>query len=267
MRTILAPVSFGVNALISARYAADLALVLGADLELIHVVQVPGSYPWRPVPESVFRELQDGGYFLLHDLAEGLRQRTGGKLAIGTTLDIGEPADKLREYCEREDPFLVVMGAGEKTGNQQTVRAMQRLPYPLLIIPIEAVFLGIRRVAIACDQEDIFSGVSAALPFLRELDGLPGVKLEVVHVVTGGRGTEAMMQEYEGLKKGLPAFGERLHFVWEEIVERGIEGFLKRYPVDWLFVLPKRHLLLSLHKSRAREIGLRSPVPVMSLHE
>ena len=224
------------------------------------------------MPEFVFEELLDGGYFLLQDLSKELVRRAGGKIRVGTTLEIGEVAGRLKEACGRLRPFLVVMGAGEKGGDArldagQTIRAMHRLPYPLLVVPAEAVFHGVHRIAIACDQEDIFSGVSPVLPFLRELDGLLGAKLEVVHVVGSGQSAGAAAREYSGWKKEMPAFGEQLHVVREDAVEQGVQDFLAKHPVDWLLVLPKKHALLEFHKSKAREIVLGSSVPVMSVHE
>jgi len=272
MKKIVVPVSFAPNARAAAQYAADLAVAVGAELELVHVVQRPGTFTKRPMPEFVFEELLDGGYFLLQDLSKELVGRAGGKIHVRTILEIGEVAEKLREVCVRLQPFLIVMGAGEKGEKAgldagQTVRAMHRLPYPLLVVPADAVFHGVRRIAIACDQEDIYSGVSGVLPFLKELNGLLGAKLEVVHVVVNGESLGEAAQEYSGWKKVMDAFGEELHVVREDVVERGVHDFLERHPVDWLLVLPKKHSLLEFHRSRAKEIVLRSAVPVMSVHE
>jgi hypothetical protein len=65
----------------------------------------------------------------------------------------------------------------------------------------------------------------------------------------------------------MAAFGDQLHVVREDGVEQGVQYFLEKHPVDWLLVLPKKHAVLEFHKSRAREIVAKSPVPVMSVHE
>jgi len=270
MRTIIVPVSFAANSRAAAFYAADLAFVLGAELELVHVVQGPGNFTKRPMPEFVFEELRDSGYLLLQDLAAELSGRS--RVSVGTTLEIGEVADKLREVCGRVRPFLVVMGAGEKgedagLAGGQTVRAMHRLPYPLLVVPADAVFHGVQRIGVACDQEDIYSGLAVVMPFLKELNNLLKMKLDVVHVVVSGQSIAEPSREYDGWKRVLAAFGDQLHVVREEIVEEGVQYFLEKHPVDWLLVLPKKHALLEFHKSRAKAIVLRSPVPVMSVHE
>jgi nucleotide-binding universal stress UspA family protein len=272
MRKIVVPVSFAANSRIAAQYAADLASGICAELELVHIVQRPGTFTKQPMPELVFGELRDSGYELLQDLSLQLARRTGGKIRIGMTLEIGEVENKLKEVCGRLQPFLVVMGMGEKDSNAgvdagQTLQAMHQLPYPVLAVPADAFFQGVRRIAIACDQEDIFSGVLPVLPFLRELSRLLGAKLEVVHVVVNGQSIGRVAQEYETLKKLLAAFGEQLHMVRKDAVEDGVQDYLEKHPVDWLFVLPKKHSFLEFHRSRARKIVLISPVPVMSVHE
>jgi nucleotide-binding universal stress UspA family protein len=266
MRKIVVPVSFAAGSRTAALYAADLSAVLGAGLELVHVVVESGGFSKWPVPAYVFDELRDSGYVLLQDLAAELSGRS--KVSVGTTLEIGEVVDKVKEVCGRVHPFLVVVGAGEKGVDAgQTVRAMQRLPYPLLVVPADAVFHGVQRIAVACDQEDIYSGVAAVLPFLKELNGLLRAKLDVVHVVVSGQSLGAPAREYDGWKKVLAEFGDQLHIVREQSVVPGVQYFLEKHPVDWLLVLPKRHTLLEFHKSRAKDIVMRSPVPVMSVHE
>jgi nucleotide-binding universal stress UspA family protein len=272
MRKIVVPVSFAANARAAARYAADVALAIGAELDLVHVVQGPHAYARQSMPGFLFEELRDSGYLLLQDLSLELVRRTGGKIRVGTTLEIGEVADKLKVACARLHPFLVVMGTGGNGANagldaSQTLRAMHNLPYPVLAVPPDAIFHGIHQIAIACDREDIYSGVSPMLPFLRELNRLLEAKLEVVHVVVSGQSIGETTREYSGWKKVMDAFGDQLHVVREDAVEQGVQDFLQKHPVDWLLVLPKKHAFLEFHKSKSKEIVLRSPVPVMSVHE
>jgi nucleotide-binding universal stress UspA family protein len=268
MRTIVVPVSFGANAMAAARYAADLALAIDAELLLVHVVQAQDTPATRPMADWMFRELRDGGYFLLQNLAKELAARTGRKVPISTTLEIGDVTGKLRDCCIRMQPFLVIMGAGEsaedRPGPSHTVRAMHQLSFPLLVIPPNIVFQGVHRVAVACDQEDIFSGVPNVLPFLMELHRLLGSKFEVVHVETGGQSNGETAREYAGWKK--EAFGQQLHIVRGEIGE-GISGYLDKHPADWLLVLPKKHALLEFHRRKAKEIMPHSKIPVISVHE
>ena len=271
MRKIVAPVSFAANAVNAARYAADLAAAIDAELHLVYVLPQPNPLTRRPMPDFVYQDMRDSGYIMLNDLCMELMKRIGKKVPISTHLETGDVPGRLQEFCRRIKPFLVVMGAGEslmeEPDNSNTLRAMQRLPYPLLIIPADAGFHGIHQVAIACEQEDVFSGVSTALPFLKELHTLLGAKFDMVHVVVSGQSIERTLQEYDSLKATLEGFGRELHIIRQDAVEEGVQYYLSRHPVDLLLVLPKKHALIEFHRSRAKEIAVNCPVPVMSLHE
>jgi nucleotide-binding universal stress UspA family protein len=271
MRKIVAPVTFAANAINAARYAADLAVAIEAELHLVYVLPAPNLLARRPLPDFVYQDMRDSGYILLNDLRTELMKRTANKVPVTTSLETGEVPEQLQACCRRIKPFLVIMGAGESLSEQpdtsNTLRAMHQLPYPLLIIPPGASFHGIHHVAIACDQEDIYSGVTMAIPFLRDLHTVLGAKFDMVHVVVSGQGIGRALQEYDSWKSQLEAFGRQLHIVRQDEVQEGVQYFLENHPVDWLLVLPKKHALIEFHRSKAKEIALHSPVPVMSLHE
>lgn len=258
MRTLVVPVSFGINSATAARYAASMGLITGSEIRLVYVLQSPSVFSHHPMPGSLFGEMRDNGYTLLNSLRDELFRLTGGKVRVTTDLEIGQIDQRLKAYCSKHRPFLVVMGASE---------ALKRLPYPLLVIPAKASFHGAPKVLIACDREDIFTGLSPILPFLKELHELLGTRFEIVHIVADGESFEEIQREYEGWKKELGAFQPGLQLIRQSNVEEGINDYLENHTADWLLVLPKQHSLLEFHKSRAKDILLHCSLPVLSLHE
>src|ERR1700744_3882378 len=111
MRLIVVPVNFAPNAANAARYAADIALAIGADLHLVYVFQIPASVSEVPLPDSAFDTLRDSGYELLSNIKVDILKRTAGKVQVTTDLGIGNPEAKIESYCKQHKPFLVVMGA------------------------------------------------------------------------------------------------------------------------------------------------------------
>ncbi|HEV2483052.1 MAG TPA: universal stress protein [Puia sp.] len=273
MRSIVAPVNFAPNAANAARYAADIALAIGADLHLIYVLQIPSSASEVPVPESAFDAMRDSGYELLNDLQVQLTKRVGGKVGITTDLEVGGTEARIESYCKQVKPFLVVMGAsGHNLENiingSTTVRAIRHLPYPVLAIPVNAKFQSIKKIVVACDKEDIDSGMPDNIAFLNELSGLLKAHLVVVHVLTNGEESAAeATEEYNVWKKEVKAFNPEIHFVRRPRVEDGINEYLTSHAADWLMVFPKSHSVLEFHKSRSKQIVRTCAVPVMSLHE
>lgn len=273
MRSIVVPVNFAPNAANAARYAADIALAIGADLHLIYVMQIPASVSELPLPESVYDSMRDSGYELLTDLQAELTKRTAGKIGITTDLEIGGTEPKIESYCKQIKPFLVVMGAtGDTLANvingSTTVRAIRHLPYPVLVIPVNAKFEAIKEIVVACDKEDIDSGMPDNMAFLRELSELLKARLVVVHVLTDSEESSAeATEEYNVWKKEVAAFNPEMHFVRRPKVEDGINEYLASHEADWLMVFPKSHSLFEFHKSRTKQIVQTCTVPVMSLHE
>lgn len=274
MRSIVVPVNFAPNAANAARYAADIALAIGADLHLIYVMQIPASVSEVPLPESVYDTMRDSGYELLGDLESELNKRTTGKVAVTTNMEIGGSTEgKIEGYCKRHKPFLVVMGATGDTletviNGSTTVRAIRHLPYPVLVIPPKAKFQAIKKIVVACDREDIDSGMPDNMAFLKELSELLKAQLVVVHVLTDREESSAeAVEEYNVWKKEVAAFHPEMHFIRRARVEDGINDYLAAHEADWLMVFPKSHSVLEFHKSRTKQIVQSCVVPIMSLHE
>jgi nucleotide-binding universal stress UspA family protein len=260
MRSIVVPVNFAPNAANAARYAADIALSIGADIHLIYVFQIPTSVSEVPLPDSVFESLRDNGYELLNTLQTELTKRTSGQVRVTTELEIGGIEARIESYCKVEKPFLVVLGASGHTlesvvNGSTTVRAIRHLPYPVLVIPTNATFQAISKIVVAADREDIDGGMPDKISYLKELSGLLKARLIVVHVQTDGEESAA------------EAFNPEIHFVRRPRVEDGINDYLAGHEADWLMVFPKSHSVLEFHKSRAKQIVATCAVPVMSLHE
>jgi nucleotide-binding universal stress UspA family protein len=273
MRTIVVPVNFTPASNNAARYAAHFAAVIGGDLRLIHVLQMPFTAFEYPVPDAAFEALRDSAATRLKELAAELNKRTAGRVPVETDMEVGGVDYKIRKYCKEVQPFLVVMGAAELsldrllTGSP-TLQALRRLPYPMLVIPEGVQFEQPERILLACDLEDIHSEMIGATGFLRELKDLFGARFDIINVTTPAEeGQGETVYTYEARRARMKEIYPELHFVHTDTVGKGIGEYLKDHPADWLIVFPKKHAFYELHSSQARKIVLHSPIPVMSIHE
>jgi nucleotide-binding universal stress UspA family protein len=245
---------------------------MGAELSLVHV-QAPMVISEVPTPEYILEEMRDSNFSLLENLAADLLQRTDGKIRVSIELAIGTVDKKIESFCRNKHTFMVVMGAsGHSLQNtlkgSTTIRALRHLPYPLLVIPENAVFQGVKNILVACDREDIDYGIPTFLVTLREVAQLLGARLELVHVLTTGKEIAAeTLEEYNSWKVTAKAMAPELHFIRQSKVEEGIVDYLKNHEADWLMVFPKKHSLLEFHNSHSRQIVLTCPLPVMSIQE
>lgn len=272
MKSIVVPVNFTVNSNNAAHYAADLALAIGADIHLIHSFQVPLSVSEVPMPETVFEEMQETGLQQLSTLSADLRKRTNGKIGVTTEMKIGTVEGSIQQFCIEQEPLVVVMGATGKglenmlTGSN-TINAVRHLPYPVLVVPENARYQPIRKIAVACDYEDLVAGLPVATPVIQELSELPGVSLEVVHVITGDESASEFTLGFNHWKNGLKGISPELIIIREANVEKALTGYLQDCPADLLLVFPKKHGLLEFHRSQTKKLVLHCAVPVVSVHE
>ncbi|GGA94449.1 universal stress protein [Puia dinghuensis] len=274
MKSIVVPVNYTKNAANAARYAADLALSLGADIHLVYVFEIPLTLSEAPLPPGAFEELELGKVTLLRDLKRELTARTTEPLNITTTIEVGNVETQLEVFCKTKDPFLVVMGAsGNGIDNifagSNTILAVRQLPYPVLVVPEKASFNSIGKIVVACDREDILTGLPSALPYLKELGRhLPGTRVEILHVITDKEESTTELEEaYNSWKGEVSSLLPILHFIRRSKVENGIDDYLKGCVAGLVMVFPKNHGPLEFHKSQARKVVLHCALPVMSVHE
>lgn len=271
MKPIVVPVNFSKSSDNAARYAADMAALLQADLHLIHVVQIPVSTAEIPVTGYVFEGLQEAGRDGLNALQQELEKRTGNTIKVLTLLEAGDVEYNLETVCKRLDPFVVVMGTPGTAlerglGQSKTIGAMRHLPYPLIIVPEKAVFHPIRKILLACDLDDIVDRMP--YPFLEEARKLFNARFEVVNISTPKQDRQDEAEatfEYNDWNARLHEMYPEVHFIPKQEIESGLAEYVGSHDTDLLVVFPKWHGLLEFHKSHSKRMARQSPVPVMSV--
>jgi nucleotide-binding universal stress UspA family protein len=227
-----------------------------ADIHLLQVFEVPVIPAEAPVG-CVFDEMEKNARDLLNSLSADLRDRTRKEVTVTTVLETGGPVFRIREFCKRINPLLVVMGT----------RGIRDLPCPTLVVPPEATFRAIRKITIACDLTEIQQGMPVSLAFLKDLKEILACHFEVINVTTekSSRAENADFELYEW-KEWMRDVVPELHFIKAATIDEGILSYLSDHEVDWLMVFPKHHSLLEFHHSQSKKILLHCPVPVISVH-
>jgi nucleotide-binding universal stress UspA family protein len=258
MRPIVVPVDFPDSSSNAARYAADLALAINADVHLIHVLEPPIAAAELPVPEYIFEEMQQEGVTMLRSLSGELSDRTGNKVRITSDLDVGAIEYRLEEFCRQIDPLLVV------TANAPLAR---KLPSPALYIPENAVFHAIKKIVLACELDDLGAGIPASLPFLKELASLLDAKYQVINISTRAEDREGnAVFSFDSWEDRLKELFPHTHFERSNNIADSVNKYLCSSGADWLIVFPKRHKLLDFHVSQSKKIAKACTIPVMSVH-
>lgn len=269
MRSIVVPVNFTPNAANAARYATDMALALGMDIHLVNVLEMPKA-PHKKFSAGVHEELLNSCLELLQKLSAELATRSRGKVRIATDLETGNIHDRLAEFCKTIRPFAIVCGSSEGSMDNllkgsDTIKRIRQLPYPLLVVPEHTAFHTIRNVLIACDGEDIHTGIFNARPMLETLTNAFSPRFLALHVLVDGEtSAQKLAAEFQSWKGILGPFDPAITFIRQPNVAKGIAEYLQAHNTDLLLVLPKKHGWLDGYKSRSREI-VSKVVPILSL--
>ncbi|MCC8425500.1 universal stress protein [Mucilaginibacter sp. UR6-11] len=167
MKTILVPTDFSAAADNAGRYALQLAKSLHTGIRLVHAFKVPIEVPgaaqvaW-PLEDysSIKKQVTEDLSFLSGKLEQEEREgsATGSyhpvvsyDSAVGTVKDI------VRNQMDEQQLNLVAMGMSGEGGlsrfflGSQSRDLIDAAPFPVLLIPKEAHFVPIRKIAFATD--------------------------------------------------------------------------------------------------------------------
>ena len=272
MKTILIATDFSPSAGNAARYAADMALAINAELSLFHTYQLPVMYSEVPVAVNSDVLLQDAGHNLAK-IKDELSLRTGNKITISSSIREGSFFNELKEVCKEIKPYAVVMGSQGTSAVERflfgghTIQAMKNLDWPLITVPPDAHFSAVKKIGLACDLDNVVDTIPAD-----ELALLVNDFNASLHVLNTGKQNRydpeivfesGLLQEMIGSLK--PAY----HFIESENTDQGILDFVEKNNIDLLLVMPKRRGFFEslLHSSSTRKFVLHSHVPVMAIHQ
>lgn len=274
MKTIIVPTDFSGNALYAANYAAELASMLGAGLNLLHVYTLPAQVTEVPFAFDITQIEKDAATSLAA-IKEKLITRTGGRVAITTAIKQGDVMTEIAAYCEAIKPYAVVMGA-ESMGaferllvGGKTLSAVRKLPWPLIIVPPFTTFKNIRKIGLACDFREVVESVRAKE--IRDLVREFKAELHIIYVTDeyGSSFDNETIEESGLLQEMLGDLKPKYHFINEPTIDDAINRYAEKNKLDLLIIVPKKHKLLDriFSTSESRRIVLNAQVPILSLHE
>ena len=270
MKPLLVPTDFSASSINSAKYAADMAIAINADLYLLHVLQLPVSTTEVPLTEELFEDMQEAAKSDMSNLKGELEKHTGGKVNIFTLIETGSIEHEIEEFCVRRNPFAVIMGS-KKNGAERfmfgsnALFAIKHLQHPLMIVPHDISFHSMRKIALACDLTD----VNACIPvnILKEIQQAFHSSFDVLNVSKKNISDLKSNLEFLLLKDLLKDLYPTYHFNIANTVEEGITHFLEEHNIDLLLLIPKRHNIFEFHQSHTKKMVLKGSVPIMTIHE
>lgn len=261
MKTVIIPVDFSETSLNAARYAAsmlsgkkDASIILYNMYTHDDEFDLAGYYL-----ESLKKELLEKG----DKEIECIRER-GDDLV-----------DCLERLAYQKIATLIVMGITGKSAvrqalvGSQTLKIAERDVCPVLIVPAEAKFSGIKNVALASDFKDVefitpVTYLKAVLDFFKPKLHIVNVNSEI-HVALN----EELKEERNWMEQQFSDYDPEFYFISTFDFQETIEQFVLDQNIDIIITVPRNHSFYNhvFRSSSTKKLAFHSSIPVLAAHE
>lgn len=270
MPKIICATDFNPVSINAARYAAAMAAVHDMDLELVHIFPIPatgrGESSKREMREEAEREMT-----ILRDILITIH---GDKLNLETTVHPGEVIDELKRLCDAVDPWLVIMGIEKADAFERfllgntSLRALQSIDHPLLVVPSGNTYSIIKKIGLACDLLHVEKSVPVTE--IEKIVTRLNCELHVIHVshTDEKEFQPGKSSQVDSLKSMLSKLNPEYHFIANPNIEKGIDHISGMLQLDMMIVIPAHRSLLKrlFHPSHSERVAGTSKIPLLSLH-
>jgi nucleotide-binding universal stress UspA family protein len=261
MKNVIIPVDFSETSLNAARYAAEM---------------LKGQEGANVILYSMFEkeEEADNTTAYLDSLKIELSEK--GVTAVEIIKEMGDDLiDSLDRLAFQKAATLIVMGiSGGRSSIAQTLIGSNTLHMaeknvcPVLIIPPDAKYNGIKNIAFACDFDDV---ETIPVLFIKSMLDLFKAKLHIINVDSEHYITinEEYQADQNKLKELLAGYNPEFYFMRWNSFHEAINQFADDYKIDLILTVPKYHSFLSrvLGNSNTKDLVYHSTVPVVAVHQ
>lgn len=274
MRTIIIPTDFSTIATNAMNYAIEMAKELKASISLIHIYQIPVSITEVPIVMASAEDLKKDAENKLEEVKKAVEHISSGELKVYTEARVGNVVDELQDYCEKIQPFAVVMGTKGATGLERilfgstTLTTIKHLNFPVIVIPPGSVYKTINKIGFACDMKQVVE--STPLHFIKIIAENYKAEFHVLNVDYENRNFKPETPEQSLLLHTmLEGLNPIYHFIDHPDIEDGINEFAEKNNLDLLITIPKKHKLLDalFRPSSTKQLVFESHIPIMCIHE
>ncbi|MBP6334241.1 MAG: universal stress protein [Bacteroidia bacterium] len=273
MNLILCPTDFSKSADNALHYAASLADGISARLIIMHVYEKPVMYSDAPLTRIAHaaEQMKENTEKKLKQVIAKL-QKKHKNATFEMLLKDGLASEKLIEVAKKQNVDLIVMGA---TGTSKLARLLigsttstiiRDAPCPVLSIPKQASFDGIKKIVFATDlNEDNISSATMISSFAKMFDAeISFVFVDDKHLLHSDEQIAAMTNKIRKRVKYAKISG---YVSKNTSITKGIEYFLKKKPADILVMFTHaRHFPESMfNTSVTKMMSHQSSIPLLAL--
>lgn len=270
---ILVPTDFSAVADNALQYAIQLAEATGAELDLLHTIQVPvsdayfvaGSYPTLM---SSLEQYAASGFAMLK---EKLYKETTVRFHAFTA--VGSVCDETLAYAKKQKTDLIVMGTLGASGitellfGSNTANVISRSEIPVLVIPPKATYRVPQHIVYATDHNEPEFPAVSRLFYLAELFD---AKVTVLHIQTEyDQYFDSEKNFFVKNKANISNKNWKIVKVDENNLLEDINQFIKENNADMVVVAKHNRSFFDriFHRSMSKQMAYHTIVPLLVLNK
>ena len=268
---ILVPVDFSECSQNALNFSIELAKKLDANVFVLHSYRL--TKPFGRINPGKTMSIRDELDTDSNERFERLKKKIGDDpgVPLKYIVDIGFAVDTISSNVKEYDINLIVMGTKgngmiHQVFGSTTLNVIKKVDCPVLTVPADVSFNGLREIAIASDydkKQDI-----RTFKILNEISTDLHAHLHVLTLNSSQRVTDEEIESGElKLTPYFPDHDLEYHFRSASDVEDGLNNLVEDLHAHMLVLIPRtRELFKSLFgKSVTKSMILHSRLPIMAL--
>jgi nucleotide-binding universal stress UspA family protein len=268
MKNIIVPVDFSDTSVNAAKYAIELAKnIPDAVITLYHVYSTISFSALTSKDENSRQMISEAELKTLKNKLDG------GFDNITCVAEPGSLVECLAEYALGNHSDLVVMGITGSSKLTQvfmgtnTLNVIRNISCPVMIIPPDAKYTGLKRVVFTSDFQD----VARTTPFasIKKVLDIFKPKLDILNVDSEHfvELTPEFKIEKEAMEDKLGSYDPEFSFLRSYDFLEGISSFVESRNIDAIITVPHKHTLFNQFfvTSTTKKLAYHSTVPIIAI--
>jgi nucleotide-binding universal stress UspA family protein len=269
MKTFLVPVDFSSTSENAAEYAVALTKdVPGVEIILYHVYSSISFATLTEKEEGSRKKISDAE---LNILKSKLKASENQKTTIES--EEGSFIENIEKYVMSNHVDMVVMGITGSSRISQvfmgtnTLNVIRHINTPVMIIPPNAKFTGIKNMLFASDFKDVarttpFASLKKVLDFFKP--SLRIINVDSEHYIEL---TDEFRIEKDEMEEKLNSYNPEFSFLRAYDFLDGINRYAEGKEIDAIITVPKKHGFISqlFKTSHTKKLAYHSHVPTIAI--
>ena len=268
MKKFLVPIDFSDTSINAGKYAVALAKEIpDVHIILYHVYSRISLATLKSRDEGSRQQVSES------ELKSTQEKIADGDIPISCVAEEGSFVDNISDYVMGNYVDLVIMGITGSSRITQvfmgtnTLNVIRHINCPVMIIPPDAKFAGLKNVLFTSDFKD----VARTTPFvaLRKILDIVNPKLYILNVDSEHyvELTEDFKIERETMEEKLGSYNPEFSFLRAYDFLEGINSFVETKDINAIITVPRKHSFLSqlFKTSHTKKLAYYSHVPIIAI--